>query len=191
MLAPQLKKHAGFTLIEILITLVIIGLGVGMVSLATSDRRPNELRTVSEKFVALAELAAEQAALTGEPYGLEWLPPEFDLPWRYRWYRFRDGKWSLADEPLGEIALPEFIEVAIEMDGLNIAEEDDTQSLTDAAIDGVSEEIKPSIVFFTSGELTPFELEFSGADLFEHNQHIKADMIGRITWEEADDQKDL
>ncbi|MEJ2416725.1 MAG: type II secretion system minor pseudopilin GspH [Exilibacterium sp.] len=182
------SRSGGFTLIELLVVVMIIALGAGVVSLAVGDKRIKEMRTIAERFSAVAELAAEEAALGGEPMGLEWLPPEGEKPWRYRWYRFRDEQWIDADRPLLETALPPYVEVILEVDGVEgqeSIEDDDTTELLDEAIEGVEQGPQPEIVFFTSGEATPFELEFNAADLPEHNQHIKVDLLGRIIWQEA------
>src|SRR5687768_8379967 len=95
----QPRTEPGFTLVELLIVLTIIGLMSAAVVLAFPDRR-GSLRSEAERFAARAQAAQERAVLDARPmavrvtsagYGFdrrernEWKPlqerPFADQPW--------------------------------------------------------------------------------------------------------------
>jgi general secretion pathway protein H len=87
-------RHAGFTLIEILVVLLIIGITIGMVSvnLGVLDRRSTNDEL--ERLQRVLQFAAERAAVRGSPIQVEFLPAS---------YRFSQldaaGKWQLLFSP--------------------------------------------------------------------------------------------
>ena len=181
------KSQQGFSLIEVLVVVVIIALGASIISFSVGDRRGREMRDIAKRFAAFAQFATEESAMTGELLGLKWVSPEEqgEQTWSYRWYRYRDGLWSLAQEPMTETVLPDYVDVLLEIDGQGLIKKEETTSIMDENIDGIPEEIKPEIIFFSSGEVTPFKLELRGTDLLDDDQHISVDLLGRIKWEEA------
>ncbi|TQV82512.1 type II secretion system protein GspH [Exilibacterium tricleocarpae] len=194
------KRAGGFTLIEILVVLVIIGFGVGMVSLAVGDNRSREMHDIAQRLTSQMHLALENATFSGEALGVKWTEPEGEQGWRYTWYAHREDKWEVAEEPLLEVQLPEYVDVLLEVDGQYVSDFTTPRSETDIGVPrpGLGnrrelpepepegeEELIPDLVFFASGEATPFTLELSMRDDSDHNQHIEVDLLGRIVWEEG------
>ncbi|MGE0386310.1 MAG: type II secretion system minor pseudopilin GspH [Gammaproteobacteria bacterium] len=82
------SRHGGFTLIELLIVLVLVGITAGLAILAVGDggtgrRAEDEARRIA----ALADLASQQAVLTGRPWGLQIRART------YRFLTFEAGAW--------------------------------------------------------------------------------------------------
>ena len=83
------KTGRGFTLLEMLVVLLIMGLLVGLVSTSTRPDERTVLRVEAERLARLLELAAAESSLTGKSIG--WTA---DGP-GYRFWRFReDDGWS-------------------------------------------------------------------------------------------------
>ncbi len=61
------EKSRGFTLIEVLVVLSIMGLFVGLASAIVRPDERGVLRVESERLAQLLELAAEESRLTGRP----------------------------------------------------------------------------------------------------------------------------
>ena len=192
------KRPAGFTLIEILVVLVVVGFGIGMVTLAVGDGEGKEMRDIAQRFTSQLHLAAENAAFGGEPMGVKWTEPQGQRGWRYAWYRFRDDEWLAADEPLLETQLPDYVDMLLQVDGEDVTDFS-AENLAPPVLspeapqqrvrDDREEQLVPDIVLFASGEATPFSVEFSLRETSEHNQFIEVDLLGRITWEQGESNR--
>jgi general secretion pathway protein H len=66
MLLWEHRKRSGFTLIEMLMVLMIMGLFVGLVSAITRPDDRTMLRLEAERLAQLLDLAASEAQLTGK-----------------------------------------------------------------------------------------------------------------------------
>lgn len=60
----------GFTLIELLVVLLIVGIMVGMATLAVGDNRDEVVEREARRLVALLRLAQDEATLSGNAVGL-------------------------------------------------------------------------------------------------------------------------
>lgn len=137
------QQHSGFTLLELLVVLFIIGISVTFATLSFSgramdDRLDNEARRLQE----IMRLAAEEALLQGVEIGMRGQDGE------YGFLVIAENGWAPyeGDTPLKPHRLPEGItlEVTVEDFALEVPEE---------------AELLPQVVFLSSGELTPFDLE--------------------------------
>src|SRR5690606_23052885 len=90
------SRQAGFTLIEIMIVVFIIGMGASFAILSVAPDQQNLLQEQTEEFVTAARFVADEAALTYEIIGLFIAPGESmqGNRWCYRWRRWRDGSWQ-------------------------------------------------------------------------------------------------
>lgn len=89
-----LQQMRGFTLVEILVVVLIIGLGVGVVSFTIGGNQPLALRNEARQFATQLEMVAGEAALGGETWGLQFYRSvdresgDHQIAWR--WLRYRD-----------------------------------------------------------------------------------------------------
>ncbi len=172
------KANAGFTLIEILTVLMLIGFAVGGVSVFFTQGAPDqELKKTIERFVVIGDHVGELAILSGEPIGMLIEPPEWrdnplDDGWRYSWQkRAITGQWEeLASVP------PVEIDKAID---LQISIDEQEWDYEDAP-----ENLEPILVFYPSGEVSPFEIVFSHDLLTDEPQTVMVDLWGAVVWKE-------
>jgi general secretion pathway protein H len=168
------SRQTGFTLIEILVVLVVVGL---LASLAVftmgGSSQQRELENEVRELYLLMQTASEQAVLNNLELGLRL---EDD---GYQFVAFQDqtGDWKASGERMFRArSLPEWLTVTefIESDAPRLASSEDT--------------LLPDVVFFSSGETTPFELEFtigSGSD----NVHVLAsDGVSPTEWRKPGDE---
>ena len=115
------SNQRGFTLIEIIFVVFIIGMAVGVISIAVGGNAAADMtRKEAEEFMLQTDYVAEQSVLKGETHGLfvEPRPPQ-DIDgkeqWCYQWRRVRDREWQDLPE-LSQHCLPEgqMIEFVVE-----------------------------------------------------------------------------
>jgi general secretion pathway protein H len=153
--APQ----RGFTLIEILVVVLIIGIMVAgtvlSVGLAHGDR---ELEEERDRLLALTDYMRDQAALQGREFGLRGFRGgyefvvfvhDLDNPDNGMWQRLENDKMMRPRH------LPSGLAMELAVDGRQIVlpeespQQEDKQELVD---------LSPQVLLYSSGELNLFEL---------------------------------
>ena len=145
----------GFSLIEIMVVLLVIGIGISFVTLSMSAGDPQkQLRQQSDQFADRARLAMDDAVFSGEAMAFYILPPPLDGAWQYGWLRFRDDQWQPQEQPLGRVHLSEGVRLELSVDG--------------QWLDWGSKQFQqptPMAVFYPSGDISDFILRFLPADV--------------------------
>lgn len=160
------RAAAGFTLLEMLVVVAVIGIILSFAVLNLGgDRRAEELSAESRRFAELLRLASEQAVLRGEEWGVQ-----IDLD-EYRFLLYRDDGWALreGDDLFHPRTLAPDTELDIELEGRDLVLEN-------------SGEIKPTLLLLSSGEVSPFTAVFA-TNATEYRYRVQADLFGDIHWE--------
>jgi general secretion pathway protein H len=163
--ASPLRSARGFTLIEILVVIVIIGVVVGALTLTAGGSAARELENAAERSRRLIELACERAVLSGRDIGFA--PTAKGM--HYGYYE-RDGWHALAEQGGDELRprpWGEGVEVRAERDGELLPSSDELPQ-------------DPPFACLSSGELTPLRLEFSRPDRSERWQ-LQGALDGRVS----------
>lgn len=98
------RREQGFTLIEIIFVVFIIGMAVSVISISVGGNALAERsKKEAETFLLQADYMAEQSVLKGETHGLfaELRPPQDidgQAQWCYQWKRVRDRQWQAVPE---------------------------------------------------------------------------------------------
>lgn len=172
-------KQQGFTLLEIMIVILILGFSLGVVSLSIGgDDGSSVAKKEAEDLVLTAQFVSEQTVLNSQIIGLFFVPRQvndsINSQWCYRWQQRRDNQWQEVSETLAERCLPARIQVDMVVEGEPYEHDPD---LTPTP---------PVLVFFPSGEATPFELAlYEQVDGFTNDdsvQRIEVDMMGGLHW---------
>lgn len=133
------RKGEGFTLLELLVVLLIIGVLASLITFSITPNQPSPQRE-SLRFHQVVEAAREQAVLFNQELGLELRENRYRiLQWQaQRW-------WPLDSDLLSEHTLPDNLSQTLWIDGVPNREGASGSDL-----------LQPQIVFFSTGEVTPF-----------------------------------
>lgn len=162
---PASARTRGFTLLEILVVVLIIGIALGMVVLAVRPNPEHRLGDEAQRFAALVKLLGDEAIVRSAEMAVEVTPHS---------YRFltltADGWQAYEDDVFKTHDLPETITLDLSLDGqaINLGDTGDGQT-------------EPRIYVLSSGEITPFELTFRSADA-EGALHVSGDVTGKLSY---------
>lgn len=147
-------RNAGFSLIELLVVVVILGVVAAAAVLSIGALRSDDpIEVEARRLTALIELISEEALVQGRDFGVEF----FTDGYRFLSWDPDSRLWSVvADEALmRRRLLPEGLRLALAVEGREVvvAGEDRLRNRR-------QEEVVPQVGIFSSGELTPFEIFF-------------------------------
>jgi general secretion pathway protein H len=158
-------NSAGFTLVETLMVMLIVGLLAG-VAMLTLPAASDPLRDEARVFAARAALGAQESVIAGTPVGLA-----IDAR-GYRFLQWREGRWlGVQTEPAFTPRLwPEGMAVA-----LAVAGEQDPLPASPPA--------QPQVVYEAVGTATPFTATFVAG---ERRLQVAGDSRGRVAVHDGD-----
>lgn len=147
---------AGFTLIEVLVTLFVLAVVAGIVVIRLGgDDRQEVVDREATRIAALIEMARERAMLESEEWGFT-LTPE-----TYQFLRLDldENRWMpLAERPFHERELPEAVTLRLTLADRGRIDGQDTLVLTRDRSGP-----RPVLLLLSSGEMTPFTLRLVAA----------------------------
>ncbi len=142
-----LARHRGFTLIEILVVVLIIGvISAGVLLSVSLTGRDNELEKESNRLLTLVNYAREQAELQTRDYGLLLQEDGYE----FVAYDERRGGWRnvFEDDALRVRKLPDGLDLKLIVEGRPVV----LRRPSDA------KDKTPQVMIFANGDLTSFEI---------------------------------
>lgn len=161
-------RSAGYTLIELMVVIAIMGLITSFVLPYIPTDKADRMRDDADRFESLVSYAQTQAILQSQDLGL--VVDGAD----YRFLKLVSGSWQVVeDEPLNSQKLESYL----------------TQTLyvEDEVVDFDSlEELLPSVLIFSSGEISPFEYTLALSEL--QFIRLKYNLLGEVERESVDER---
>jgi general secretion pathway protein H len=152
------RLNQGFTLIEVLVVMVILGVLAGAVALSVGDRgKDAHIKESAQRFFGLTQMLSDEALFENKDLAIYFTPEH------YEFYYFsppetieQPGTWQkYTSPPFKSHELEESLSFELNIEDervdLNLVEEGDLGD------DGVKK-ITPQLIFWASGEMPLFEL---------------------------------
>lgn len=178
----MVKKSKGFTLIEVMLVILVVGFLLNtIVANITTSPIEEQLEHESRKFSALFNLASEYALLNNIELGL--LVEDSS----YQFLAFDGVRWVPVpdQDALGQSYFEEPFQISLTLDELPV----DGEMVIDQSMfedyeeeqgfEDEDEPVYPQVYILSGGDITPFKLTFSYEDDFEAPMYF--DVIGAYT----------
>jgi general secretion pathway protein H len=186
-LFPITKKHHGFTLIEVMVVVVLIGIMASLVQYNVAGNNPaDKLQHESARFNAIFEVATDYGMLNNIELGLVVKKDS------YQFLGYDGTSWAdIPDQDwLAKVSLPEEVQLSIELEDLPIEEpllfdadtfkEEDEDDFTLLSQEGQEKRIIPQVYLLSGGDLTPFSVTFRLNEAFNFAEDTD-DLAYRVT----------
>jgi general secretion pathway protein H len=186
-LFPITKKHHGFTLIEVMVVVVLIGIMASLVQYNVAGNNPaDKLQHESARFNAIFEVATDYGMLNNIELGLVVKKDS------YQFLGYDGTSWAdIPDQDwLAKVSLPEEVQLSIELEDLPIEEpllfdadtfkEQDEDDFTLLSQEGQEKRIIPQVYLLSGGDLTPFSVTFRLNEAFNFAEDTD-DLAYRVT----------
>ena len=189
----QLMQH-GFTLLEIMLVLLLMAMvSVGVVmTLPNNLTSQEDLQWQAQRFRTLLQFAEDEALISGLELGVV-----FDKSsYQFAFYDYKTKKWLpvMSEQIQGKVELPETLKIEYFLsdslwDEIDTEQQDkfiDEDELVSIAGEEKVISLRPQVYVMSSGEVTPFSVEFSAADERSDAQSVtvSVSMSGTISFSE-------
>ncbi len=177
-----LSRSRGFTLLEMLVMLIVIGITISFVTLSIGiGGRPAELQNEAEKLTGMLQLALEEAVLTGKPLGFR-IDETLDRSgtrFKYEWSVLEQGQWQVLEQHpvLQDGEVTKGVELDLTLEGVDIKLQQEEKEDDDSSL---KETYQPDIFILQSGELSAFTLTISNPELPNQVYRINGNPAGAL-----------
>jgi general secretion pathway protein H len=161
------RSSTGFTLIEVMVVIALIGIIVTLVQFNFSGKRPDDLlRQESLRFATIVEVASDYGMLNNIEIGIVIKDNS------YQFLGFDGVKWAEVQEQewLTLVEMPEGIELSLSLDDLpiedpllfdaNTFKEKDENDFSLMSDEEKEKQIIPQIYILSGGDISPFSVTF-------------------------------
>ncbi len=181
----NLARQTGFTLMEVLLVVLLMGLAATAVTLGMGGAsKEKALERTAQQFMMSTEMVLDETVLSGHFVGIV----IEDTSYKYVYYD--EGKWKPLEQDrlLAERQMEPDVEMVLVLDGLPLVQDDEEQDswfdepLIEKSADEKKKFPEPQIMLFPSGEMSAFELSFVSEDEMKQDIEVVVfgDALGRL-----------
>ncbi len=182
------KLAKGFTLIELMLVLALMGFLFSTISLPELGKDPyDKVEHEAKKISTLIDMLSEHAVFNNVLTGFVIRDNEYG-------FLFYDGdKWlEIIEPPFARVELDENLIIQLRLDGLEWQEQNmlsTVQWIEEEQLEELSEEVEdgqfvfPQVFILPSGEISPFELDVIYSDGFDTDIsfRIQGEFVAPVT----------
>jgi len=185
---PTPQASRGFTLLEVMVVILIIGVMVTFASLSIGNRiNEDKLENEARRAEAIIRLASEEAEAKGIEIGLRFSEGGYRLLTLDTTRKWQDYE---ASGPLRRRSFNDPFGLDLRVDGRpvvlppELTPEQERELAASAELksqrENEAQKLTPQVLLLSSGEITPFALQMTAPGLTA-SYRIEADAFGRIT----------
>ncbi len=159
-------KNKGFTLIEMMVVIIIMGIILSFITLSFGDGgQTQRLRQEAQRLASLLTLASQEAILQAKELGISFTSNG------YHFYEWHGQQWSVLndDDLFYARTLPPKIQLEFRLAGESPrSSEEDAQDT-------------PQLLLLSSGEISPFEVVLTTESVARLHYRLTSSVTGIIT----------
>ncbi len=162
----RLCLQQGFTLIEILVVMILLGIVMTIAVISIGNSQSEQLEEDMRRLLQIARLTHEEAIINQQTLAIKFSEHGYSI----QRYEDKGKTWIPVTEPAFFLPkqLDESYEIKLLQDGLSVS---------------LKEEDGGKVLMYSSGEMTPFELVVSLPDS-EINYRLTGDLMGKLEIED-------
>lgn len=177
-LTARQRHHHGFTLLELLVVVALIGVMLSVIVASVGDGgRERQMENEARRLVAVVKLARDEAVLMSQELALVVGDRHYDFQ------RFGEKKWEpLSDDRvLVRHDLKDGLDMVLEMEDFATIPKRKKSKDDKAEVDN---DTAVRLYFLSSGEVQPFTLYIREAGVYDGTRFkVTADDNGEVSWQ--------
>ena len=188
---PKRNNQQGFTLLEIMLVIVLIGIATSAVvmTLPSKGNKESDAKWQTQHFVTLFQFAEDEALMTGREFALVFKGNSYQFTTydykKKKWLAIKEGNLSKKRELQGALRLKYTLTGSV-WDQIDTVEDDSfikDEDRVHIARDEKIKSFKPQVFIMSSGEVTPFSLKIieDSRDSKHKSTLISVGMTGAIS----------
>lgn len=188
---PLKSAMAGFTLLEIMLVVMLMGLvSSAVVMTMPSNSGYKALKLEAQRLAGFIEVLSDQALMTSQELGIVIEEQSYQFVFydvaQKQWFAVPPGKFNTS------VQLPEDMKLALTLSGFVWDDKDEQEELfeDESVFDEPEEQLIPQIQIMSSGEITPFVMRFSPLEEASETLWIELEvkMTGELFVNEAPEE---